>query len=134
MYNYHPYQNIYFNTIFANTIKNIHEKFEVDYWGLSGKKALNEILVLEKNSNNVSVGVASYLQLEKSKKLLEKHEREKIKIVGQEYEKADYIYTNFMSEVDKKYNDKYNIPETYSKISTFKLDNILIYELFKKNR
>ena len=90
--------------------------------------------VLEKNSNNVSVGVASYLQLEKSKKLLEKHEREKIKIVGQEYEKADYIYTNFMSEVDKKYNDKYKIPETYSKISTFKLDNILIYELFKKNR
>ncbi len=134
MYNYHPYQNIYFNTIFANTIKNIHEKFEIDYWGLSGKKALNEILVLEKNSNNVTVGVASYLQLEKSKKLLEKHEREKIKIVGQEYEKADYIYTNFMSEVDKKYNDKYNIPKTYSKISTFKLDNILIYELFKKNR
>ena len=78
--------------------------------------------------------MASWLPLQRSLQLLDKTEREKIQIVGQEFDEADYIYTNFMSEVDKKYNDKYNIPETYSKISTFKLDNILIYELFKKNR
>ena len=38
---YHPYQNIYFNTFFN---KNAHEKFEVDYWGLAGKKFLDETL------------------------------------------------------------------------------------------
>ena len=134
MYSYHPYQNIYFNSIFSKNVKNINEKFEIDYWGLSGKKALNYILSLEKNSNSVSIGVASYLQLDKSKKLLNKKDREKIKIVGQEYEKADYIYTNFMSEVDKKYNDKYNIPKSFSKIETFKMDNILVYEIYKKNK
>jgi len=133
IYNYHPYQNIYFNSIFSNSVKNIHQKFEIDYWGLTGKKALNNILSLEKNSNSVSIGVASYLQLERSKKLLIQKDRKRIKIVGQEYEKADYIYTNFMSEVDKKYDDKYTIPKSFSKINTFKIDDILIYELYKKN-
>ena len=37
---YHPYQNIYFNSFFN---KVAHKKFEVDYWGLSGKKFLIKV-------------------------------------------------------------------------------------------
>ena len=90
---YHPYQNIYFNSFFN---KNAHEKFEVDYWGLSGKKFLTDILVLEKKRDPIVIGVASYLPLERSIKLLDKEDRERIAIVGQEYENAHYIYSNFM--------------------------------------
>ena len=127
---YHPYQNIYFNSFFSKTI---HEKFEVDYWGLSGKKFLEDILILEKNKNTIIIGSASFLPLERSVKLLDKKDRKKIKIVGQEYQNADYLYSNFMSEVDKNTNDKYKIPNNFSKINEFILDNIKVYEVYKKN-
>ena len=133
MFVYHPYQNIYFNTLFTKTVKNIHEKFEIDYWGLTGRKFLEEILTMEKNKNLIKIGTASYLPLERSLKLLDKKERKRIIIVGQEYQNADYLYSNFMSEVDKRYNDKYKIPNNFSKINSFVLDNITVYEVFKKN-
>ena len=114
-------------------IKSIHKKFEVDYWGLSGNKFLREILEIEKDKNYISVASASYIPLERSKKLLNEKDRKKIKIVGQDYQNADYIYTNFMSEVDKKYNDKYKIPSNFSKINTFTIDNVVVYEVYKKN-
>ena len=130
MISYHPYQSIYFNSFFK---KNVHEKFEVDYWGLSGKKFLEDILILEKDKKAIKIGVASFLPLERSVKLLDKEDRKKIIIVGQEYQNADYLYSNFMSEVDKSSNDKYKIPNNFSKINEFILDNIKIYEVYKKN-
>ncbi len=129
---YHPYQNIYFNSFFNKT-PSIHKKFEVDYWGLSGNKFLREILEIEKDKNYISVASASYLPLERSKKLLNEKDRKKINIVGQDYQNADYIYTNFTSEVDKKYDDKYKIPSNFSKINTFVIDNVVVYEVYKKN-
>ena len=126
---YHPYQNLYFNSVFN---KNAHNKFEVDYWGLTGKKFLESVLILEKNKNQIKIGVASFIPLERSLKLLSKEERDKIIIVGQDYEKADYIYTVFISEVDINGNDKYKIPSNFTKIDEFILDNIKIYEVFKK--
>ena len=127
---YHPYQNIYFNNLVK---KNVHERFEVDYWGLSGKKFLEDILVLESNKNPISIATASFLPLERSLKLLDKNDRDKIKIVGQEYQNADYLYSNFISEVDKTSNDKYKIPSNFYKIDEFIIDNIKIYEVYKKN-
>ena len=76
MISYHPYQNIYFNSMFNN---NAHKKFEVDYWGLSGRKFLEEILILEKNKKIITIGVASWLPLERSVKLLDKKDRSRIK-------------------------------------------------------
>ena len=130
MISYHPYQNIYFNSMFNN---DAHKKFEVDYWGLSGRKFLEEILILEKNKKIITIGVASWLPLERSVKLLDKKDRSRIKIIGQEFQNADYLYTNFISEVDKNSNDKYKIPSNFSKVNEFILDNITVYEVFKKN-
>ena len=39
-----------------------------------------------------------------------------------------------MSEVDKNINDKYKIPSNFTKINEFILDNITVYEVFKKNK
>jgi len=127
---YHPYQNIYFNNFFN---KSAHEKFEVDYWGLSGKKFLEDILILEKNKNLIKIGTASYLPLERSTKLLSEKNRRKILIMGQNFEDADYLYTNFISEVDKNIDDKYKIPYNFSKIDEFILNNTIVYQVFKKN-
>ena len=127
---YHPYQNLYFNS-FSNN--NAHKNFDIDYWGLSGERFLNSILKLEKDGKPIRIGVASYLPLERSIKLLDKKDRKRIIIVGQEYEIADYLYSNLMSEVDKNNNDKYEIPSNFSKINEFILDGITIYEVYKKN-
>ena len=133
MFIYHPYQNIYFNTLFNKMTKSIHKKFEIDYWGLSGKKFLENVLLLEKDKEQIYVASASFISLERRKLLLDPKKRKKIKVVGQEYQKADYIYSNFTSEVDKKYNDKYKIPSNFKKINTFVLDNVVVYEVYKKN-
>ena len=127
---YHPYQNIYFNNFFK---KDIHEKFEIDYWGLSGKKFLHYILDLEKNKKIIKIGTASYLPLERSIKLLDKNDRKKILIVGQNFQNADYLFTNFISEVDKNSNDKYKIPDNFAKIDELIISNTLVYEVYKKN-
>ena len=128
---YHPFQKIYFNNYFKEIS---HLNFEIDYDGLSGKKFLKEILVLEKDKNIINIGVASWYPLQRSIKLLDKKDRKKINIVGQDFQKADYIYSNFISEVDKNINDKYKIPSDFTKISEFILDNITVYEVFKKNK
>ena len=127
---HHPYQNIYFNNFFN---KNAHEKFEVDYWGLSGKKFLEYILILEKDKKLIKIGTASFLPLERSTKLLSEKDRKKISIVGQNFQDADYLYTNFISEVDKNSNDKYKIPNNFSKIDEFILNSTIVYQVFKKN-
>ena len=127
---YHPFQNLYFNSVFN---QGVHNKFEVDYWGLTGKKSLEKILVLEKNKKPIKVAVASFMPLERSLVLLSKEDRKKIIIVGQDYENADYVYTVFISEVDINGNDKYKIPSNFTKVDEFILDNIRIYEIFKKN-
>ena len=128
---YHPYQNMYFSTLVSK--QDIHKRFEIDYWGLSGKKFLEEILVLDKREGPIKVAVASYLPLERSLKLLDKKDRKKIEIVGQDFQSADYLYSNFTSEVDKYSNDKYKIPSNFIKIDEFVIDKVKIYEVFKKN-
>ena len=128
---YHPFQKIYFNNYFKEIT---HLNFDIDYDGLSGKKFLEEILVLEMNKNVINIGVASWYSLQRSIKLLNKEDRKKINIVGQDFLKADYIYSNFISEVDKNINDKYKIPSDFTKISEFILDNITVYEVYKKNK
>ena len=98
-----------------------------------GKKFLEDLLIFEKNKDPIKIATAAFLPLERSIKLIDKGVREKIQIVGQEYQKADYIYINFISEVDTNFNDKYKIPTNFTKINEFVLDSIRIYEVYKKN-
>ena len=64
--------------------------------------------------------------------MLNKEETKLIKIVGQDFKQADYIFNNNMSEVDKNKNNKYDIPKNFEKISEFNLEGFTIYELYRK--
>jgi hypothetical protein len=130
MFIYHPYQNIYFNSFIFNNYKN---KFDVDYQGLSGLNFLNLILSLEKNNNKINLGVASFYALERSMSLLNEEDKKRFNFVGQEYKRADYIYTNNISEVDKNNNDKYNIPTNFEQIHQLVVDGVIIYRVYKNN-
>jgi len=127
---YHPYQSVYFNFLVPDKIKN---SFEIDYYGLGGARFLNRIIAMEPNKKLVKIGVASHTPLQRSVEFLKQSEKNKFEIVGQEYHEADYIFKNNISEVNSKYNDKYDVPYNFVKIEEYILDGILIYELFKLN-
>ena len=44
---YHPFQYVYFNQLSRMIFNPIHEKFEMDYWGLSYKQGLDYIIQLD---------------------------------------------------------------------------------------
>ena len=125
----HPFQYIYFNLIFE---KNVNQLFEVDYWGVSNKTALENIINTNIEKEKVIIGVASFSNLDLSKKMLPDNLKKTIYISGQDYEKADYIFNNNISEVNPMFDDKYAIPETFVKYKSLKKGNILINEFYKK--
>tara|TARA_X000001036_G_scaffold230669_1_gene215549 strand:- start:8414 stop:8881 length:468 start_codon:yes stop_codon:yes gene_type:complete len=126
---YHPFQSLYFNQLIQENKK---KDFEIDYWGLAGVKFLKEIIALENSKKIINVGVASYIPLERSIKLLNEKEQKLINVVGQDYEKADYIFNNNLSEVNKLINKKYLIPNNFKKISDFVINEFIIYEIYKR--
>tara|TARA_B100001248_G_scaffold146868_1_gene110368 strand:+ start:2968 stop:4608 length:1641 start_codon:yes stop_codon:yes gene_type:complete len=126
---FHPFQGSYFNQLVLKKNKN---KFEVDYWGLAGVKFLHQVRSLERQKENLIIGVASYLPLERSLKMLEAEKINKIKIVGQDYDKADYIFNNNISEVNKNISDKYNIPRNFELIDEFFVNGFMVYEIYRK--
>ena len=87
---YHPFQSLYFNQLIQKTKK---KDFEIDYWGLAGNQFLKEILALEGSGKRINIGVASYIPLERSIKLLDDNEKKLINIVGQVYEKQNIYLT-----------------------------------------
>jgi hypothetical protein len=130
MYKIHPYQNLYFNN-FAG--KEVHRKYEVDYWGLANVKFLKQVLSLEKNNSEIiNIATASWMPIVRSFNFLTPTERKKINLVGQEYQKADYIFNNFIYEVNININDKYEIPLNFEVIDDFSYKNVKIYEIYKK--
>ena len=124
---FHPYQGSYFNLF--NVKKN---NYEIDYWGLAGVRFLKQILNDNKNKELIKIGVASYLPLERSLKMIDKELSIRLKIVGQNYSNADYIFNNNISEVNKFVDDKYNIPKDFKLVDEFSINGFIMYEMYKK--
>ncbi len=125
---YHPFQSLYFNELIINEID---KKYEIDYHGLSGKNFFQQIDKLD-NSEVIKIGVASHTPLHRSLEGIEEETKKKIYVVGQEFHNADYIYKNNISEVNPFLNNKYNIPKNFVKVYEFKVNKVLIYEIFKR--
>lgn len=49
MVQFHPYQNLYFNMLLSRDMEKVKNNFELDYWGLSYRKALEYILKIDKS-------------------------------------------------------------------------------------
>ena len=86
----------------------------------------------KKNDEKIYVANASWTPMYNGKDMLSITKQRKLVFVGQEYAQADYIYTNFIYKSDEKYNKNYKIPANFTKIKDFKINNILIYRVYKK--
>jgi len=58
MIKYHPYQNVYFNRLAGRNMKQVKDNFELDYWGLSYRQALEYILEHDQDKE-IKVAVAN---------------------------------------------------------------------------
>lgn len=125
--NIHPFQSIYFNDFVSKKAK---DYYEGDYYGLGTKHFFEKILNDDKR-NLIKVAVASHTPIQRGLEALPDNSIKKFEIIGQEYQYADYIYKNNISEVDIRLNKKYEVPENFSKIYEFKVNNLVIYEMYK---
>ena len=130
MVKYHPYQGLYFNYLISNKFKN---KFEIDFTALSAKHFFKKIFLTQKKDETIYIGTASWTPLVRTLDIFSKTERNKIILVGQDYQKADFIFTNNISEVDKRLNDKYDIPKNFSKFYEYVVEGAILYTIYKKN-
>ena len=131
IYYFHPFQGLYFNSFLSSKYKN---RFEIDHSGVSGKDALIWILnnADKRNSEKINIAVASWSPLYRNVDALMEKNKELVNIVGQNYSDADYIYTNNISEVDKTKDKKYDIPNKFKQVYKLLLDDIVIYEVYKR--
>src|SRR5208337_2834994 len=107
MWKAHPLENLYFNVLAG---KNVRARYEMDYWGLSNRKALEYILEHD-NSPVISVWADSVTPLAKSVFMLKPEDRRRISI---EENKgiAYYVLTNYygVKETDNaKFGREYEL-------------------------
>lgn len=127
---FHPFQSLYFNSFLSS---NKVSGFQVDSPNLSRSDALKFIIKTEKNkTKKIYVGNASWSPMSNGKDMLSDVDQKRLVFVGQELTKADYIYTNYVYKSDEKYNKKYKVPLDFDKIKDYKINNVLIYTVFKK--
>jgi len=126
----HPYQNVYFNYVVE---KKANRLFEIDYWGLANREAINYIINTEDLKKNISIRTASFTPLSYSKKILKENDTAKFQFDGTTNLNQDYVFTNYHYEKDPKFLKKYFIPKDYKKVFTIKRGNIIINEIYKKN-
>ena len=91
MINTHPYQNVYFNMLAGKNLKEIKQKYDLDYWGLSYKQAL-EYLVEKDIKGIIKINCANN-PCQKNSLLLKPKDRQRIKYV--KLNQADYFLSNF---------------------------------------
>ena len=129
IYKFHPYESLYFNRLIN---KNNYQNFQIDTPSLSRSAALKYIVLDSIDKNKINVGNLSWQPFYNGKDLLNENEKEKLYFVGQDYQKADYLYTNYLYLREPKNTDKYTLPINFKKIYEFEIRGIKIYSIYKK--
>jgi hypothetical protein len=102
----HPYQNIYFNSLTRNSLKDIKKRFDMDYWGLTFFEGLQ--FLLSADSTNTIKVIAGTYPGELNSILLDNDEQKRL-IFTDKLESSDYLITNYREHVED-----YNFPVLYS--------------------
>ena len=129
-YLYHPYQYSYFNNLMSKKEKKLYER---DTAHLSRLDAMKDILLDANNDNIVRVGNGSASPIADIMYMFNETQRNKIVLIGNDnLQNADYIFTNYIYEVNTKFNDKYKIPEDFKLYKSLEKNDTLIYSIYKK--
>ena len=130
IYKVHPVQNVFFN-FFSK--KYATKNLPLDYWGLGNKKTID---YLYSKNKNFSIGTSSYTNLPNLQYSKNSYNK-KIQFNGTAREiknKSDFIFTNYYYNKDPKHSKSYNIPSEYKSYYKLIIDDMLVNEVFKKNK
>ena len=97
----HPYEYVYFNTFAGRNLKEVGDKYLLDYWGLSYKSGLDYIL--KTDQRNKITYTMRYGPKESSEFILSKENNDRLIFVDY-LEDADYLLTDYRFEFER--NDK----------------------------
>jgi hypothetical protein len=92
MARYHPHENVYFNLL-AGDPATLRNRFELDYWGLSYKQAIDYIL-LNDSRNKIKIFVANPPGSDYIDNGLPSSQKARL-VTVRELAEADYIVTEF---------------------------------------
>ncbi len=133
IFQYHPYQSLYFNLLASKEMK---KKFEVDFMGLSSISFLRNLALENENSDKeIKVGVKSWYPMWRTYSLLDKNTKKKIKLIPNDkiYE-AEILYSNRIYDVNIFKSKKYDFDNKFRKTREFKIDEMIIYEVFERKK
>jgi hypothetical protein len=88
----HPYQNVYFNQLAGKDMSEIKRRFELDYWGLSFREAL-EYVMAHDDAPKVNIFAGEYFLLTHTRQMLPSLDERRINEVG--FDQAKYVITIF---------------------------------------
>jgi hypothetical protein len=119
MVHLHPHENIYFNFLAGKDMKAVKKNFELDYYGISSKQALEYIL---RNDPSLKLNICAeqypqWLNVQ----YLPMEQRNRIRIVDLEY--ADYIICQY-----RFHNNDYDFKHEFFSV---KVGNARIMSVFK---
>ena len=110
------------------------EKFQVDAPSLSRSHALNFIFLKEKKKDLIYVANSSWTPLKNGKDILPSEHKKRFIFVGQDFKRADYIYTNYIYKSDEKYNKNYKIPKEFKKIEEYFVGKVKVFSIYKRQK
>ena len=123
MWRAHPLQNVYFNFMAG---PNVRAKFDLDYWGLGNRMALEYILGHDPRPS-ISVGPASETPVENSFDMVEPSLRQRLRQPG-DAALPDYLIDNYygVRPVGAE-----TVARHYSTFYEHKIDGEIIFTIFK---
>ncbi|MEO6447341.1 MAG: glycosyltransferase family 39 protein [Gemmatimonadaceae bacterium] len=119
----HPHEHLYFNRLAGSDMQQIKSRFELDYWGLSYRRAL-EYIVSSDRSSTIRVQAANYPGIVNSL-MLPAHERARIRFVSAD-SPADYFVTNY-----RFHPEPYPLPD---EVFSVRVGNASIASVFRLRR
>lgn len=122
----HPYQNVYFNFLAGHHWK---DRFDLDYWGLSNRQALEYIL--DHDSREIIKVQALnpvLMPLEMAKTVIAPSQKTRIQVLGDisQRQQADYIITNYRLDSSTPSEDAFEL------IHQIVVDKEVILSIFKR--
>lgn len=121
MLKYHPYQNLYFNVFAGKDMKEVKNNFELDYWGLSYRKALEYILENDKDET-IKICVANWPGMFNAF-ILNSDDRDRLVYVKNP-EEAKYFLSNY-----RGHREEYPYEEEYYSIKIGGTKIIIVYKV-----
>jgi hypothetical protein len=126
MWKTHPFQNIYFNA-FAG--KNLRSRYELDYWGLANRKALEYILEND-HSEVIDVRADSATPLVVARKIIDVQDRKRLRVRhSEDRDLARYVVTNYRLVKDP---DDAKYAKDYDLFYQIDVDNEIILSVFRR--